>query len=217
MSGESGLTSWFISRISQETESFYFLMAHDIRDETEQRSNLKPERNDGSETAERESEEQAVSDPKQEPGDEIVGMNVRGATGSFTEHCLDSLPVPGSDKEAGILMRNQHIDEAGDELSEAGKSPVQGSLASSVDSTQEGSRVLKQEQRKGENVPSPSPSAGCTKTAERATHGTKRRASQEVTSSDGEPLSRMDSEDRSVRAVIRPTTVSARARRCFQV
>lgn len=215
MSGESGLTSWFISRISQETESFYFLMAHDIRDETEQRSNLKPERNGGSETTERESEEQAVSDPKQEPGDEIVGMNVRGATGSFTEHCLDSLPVPGSDKEAGILMRNQHIDEAGDELSEAGKSPVQGSLASSVDSTQEGSRVLKQEQRKGENVPSPS--AGCTKTAERATHGTKRRASQEVTSSDGEPLSRMDSEDRSVRAVIRPTTVSARARRCFQV
>nr|XP_019955563.1 PREDICTED: zinc finger protein aebp2-like [Paralichthys olivaceus] len=165
----------------------------------EQESQPKPDQNGPGETAETGREEQAVPDPKQEPGDNNdsrAGMDVSAGHGEPEQ--LGDIPsrVPGTDKEAASPGEKPHGDEGepGGELAEPGKSPVQGSLASSVDSAQEGSRVLKEEQREGENV-SCSPPAERTKTAERAGHGTKRRASVELTSSDGEPLSRMDSED----------------------
>ncbi|XP_022062742.1 zinc finger protein AEBP2 [Acanthochromis polyacanthus] len=151
------------------------------------------------ETAETGIEGQAVPDPKQEPGDNNesrVGMDVSGGRGA-TEGREDNLsPGPHADEETASPSEKQSHDvvEGGVKLSEPGKSPVQGSLASSTDSAQEGSRVLKQEQREAENVSS-SPPAHRTKTADKAEHGTKRRASVELTSSDGEPLSRMDSED----------------------
>ncbi|XP_023118463.1 zinc finger protein AEBP2 isoform X2 [Amphiprion ocellaris] len=151
------------------------------------------------ETAETGIEGQAVPDPKQEPGDNNesrAGMDVSSGHGA-AERREDYLsPGPHADEETASASEKQSNDvvEGGVKLSEPGKSPVQGSLASSTDSAQEGSRVLKQEQREAENVSS-SPPAHRTKTAEKAEHGTKRRASVELTSSDGEPLSRMDSED----------------------
>ncbi|XP_047430928.1 zinc finger protein AEBP2 [Mugil cephalus] len=149
------------------------------------------------ETAETGMEGQAVPDPKQEPGDNnesTAGMDVNSCRGAAD---LDNpSPVRDADEETAVPIEKEDGDvgEPGVKLSEPGKSPVQGSLASSTDSAQEGSRVLKQEQREGENVSS-SPPTEHTKTAEKAEHGTKRRASVELTSSDGEPLSRMDSED----------------------
>ncbi|XP_044041883.1 zinc finger protein AEBP2-like isoform X1 [Siniperca chuatsi] len=139
---------------------------------------------------------QAVPDPKQEPGDNSenrAGMDVLSGRGTTVDN---PSPVSDGDKDTALPTEETDNDEGepGGKLSEPGKSPVQGSLASSTDSAQEGSRVLKQEQREGENVSS-SPPTDRTKTAEKAEHGTKRRASVELTSSDGEPLSRMDSED----------------------
>ncbi|XP_026183257.1 zinc finger protein AEBP2 [Mastacembelus armatus] len=155
------------------------------------------EQNDTGETAETGEERQAVPDPKQEPGDNEnrEGMDVKSC--GAAEDCghKPSL-MPDTDKETASLSEKMANGDRkpGDKLSEAGKSPLQGSLASSTDSAQEGSQVLKQEQREGENVSSTLPTHPA-KTAEKAEHGTKRRASVERTSSDGEPLSRMDSED----------------------
>lgn len=162
------------------------------------------DQNDTGETAETGKEGQAAPDPKQEPGDYYenrAGMDVNSGIG-LVEHRDSTSPDPDSNKETALLTEKTTDDEGEpcSKLSEPGKSPVQGSLASSTDSAQEGSRVLKQEQREGENVSS-SPPIDRTKTAEKADHGTKRRASVELTSSDGEPLSRMDSEDRSVEVV----------------
>ncbi|XP_041820095.1 zinc finger protein AEBP2-like [Chelmon rostratus] len=156
------------------------------------------DQNDTGETAETGKEGQAAPDPKQEPGDYYenrAGMDVNSGIG-LVEHRDSTSPDPDSNKETALLTEKTTDDEGEpcSKLSEPGKSPVQGSLASSTDSAQEGSRVLKQEQREGENVSS-SPPIDRTKTAEKADHGTKRRASVELTSSDGEPLSRMDSED----------------------
>ncbi|XP_035530592.1 zinc finger protein AEBP2-like [Morone saxatilis] len=167
----------------------------------EQDSQPTSDQNGTGETAETGKEGQAVPDPKQKPGDnneKRTGMDVNSGRGAAAEQHGDSpSPAPDSDKETTIptVKADDGEGEPGGELSEPGKSPVQGSLASSTDSAQEGSRVLKQEQREGENVSSSSPPAERTKTAEKAEHGTKRRASVELTSSDGEPLSRMDSED----------------------
>lgn len=178
-------------------------MAQITSEAAEQDSQPTSDQNGTGETAETGNERQAVPDPKQEPGDNNenrAGMDVSGGRGAAVEHGDNTSPVPDSDKETMLPSEKPDNDggEPGDKLSEPGKSPAQGSLASSTDSAQEGSRVLKQEQREGENVSS-SPPADRTKTAEKAEHGTKRRASVELTSSDGEPLSRMDSEDRSVK------------------
>ncbi|XP_070848675.1 zinc finger protein aebp2-like [Chaetodon trifascialis] len=155
--------------------------------------------NDTGETAETGKEGQAAPDPKQEPGDfyeNRTGMDMNSGRGVAVEHRDSMSPVSNSIKETGLLTEKTNDDEGEscDKLCEPGKSPVQGSLASSTDSAQEGSRVLKQEQREGENVCSSQP-IDRTKTTGKAEHGTKRRASVEMTSSDGEPLSRMDSED----------------------
>ncbi|TMS03014.1 Zinc finger protein AEBP2 [Larimichthys crocea] len=174
-------------------------MAQITNEGAEQDSQPAPDQNGTGETAETGTEGQAVPDPKQEPGDNNenrAGMDVNTGRGAAAEHGDNRSPVPESDKETAVPSEKADSDEGepGGKLSEPGKSPVQGSLASSTDSAQEGSRVLKQEQREGESVSS-SPPADRTKTAEKAEQGTKRRASVELTSSDGEPLSRMDSED----------------------
>uniref|UniRef100_A0A3Q0RCY3 AE binding protein 2 n=1 Tax=Amphilophus citrinellus TaxID=61819 RepID=A0A3Q0RCY3_AMPCI len=161
----------------------------------QQESQPRLKENGTDKTAETGMEGQAVPDPKQEPADnnESSRAGIHAVSGrDAAEEQGDLSPVPGVDKETaspGTGERGPHIKH-----SEAGKSPAQGSLASSTNSAQEGSRVLKHEQREGENVSTSLP-ADRTKTAEKAEHGTKRRASVELTSSDGEPLSRMDSED----------------------
>lgn len=177
-------------------------MAQITTEGAEQDSQPTAEQNGTGETAETGTEEQAVPDPKQEPGDNNenrAGMDVNSGRGASEEHGDDPALALEADKESASPAEKGDNDEGepAGKLSEPGKSPVQGSLASSIDSAQEGSRVLKEEQREGESVSSSLPSDR-TKTAERAEHGTKRRASVELTSSDGEPLSRMDSEDRSV-------------------
>ncbi|XP_026220021.1 zinc finger protein AEBP2 [Anabas testudineus] len=150
------------------------------------------------ETAGTGKEGQAVLDPKQEPGDSNesrAGMDAK-SRGAAEELGYEPSPAPDADQAATTPTEKADSGEreAGGKLSEPGKSPAQGSLASSTDSAQEGSRVLKQEQREGESVSSAAPGDRA-KTAGRAEHGTKRRASAELPSSDGEPLSRMDSED----------------------
>ncbi|XP_053169944.1 zinc finger protein AEBP2 [Scomber japonicus] len=174
-------------------------MAQITSDGAEQDSQPTSDQNGTGETAETGKEGQAVPDPKQEPGDNnenTVRMDVSSGRGVAEEHGDNSSPGPDDDKETASPSeeRDDGEGEADGKLSEPVKSPVQGSLASSIDSAQEGSRVLKEEQREGENVSS-SPHKDRTKTAEKPEHGTKRRASVELTSSDGEPLSRMDSED----------------------
>lgn len=181
-------------------------MAQITSEGAEQDSQPTSDQNGTGETAETGKEGQAVPDPKQEPGDNnenTVRMDVSSGRGVAEEHGDNSSPGPDDDKETASPSeeRDDGEGEAGGKLSEPVKSPVQGSLASSIDSAQEGSRVLKEEQREGENVSS-SPHKDRTKTAEKPEHGTKRRASVELTSSDGEPLSRMDSEDRSVEVVV---------------
>uniref|UniRef100_A0A8D3BRP5 C2H2-type domain-containing protein n=1 Tax=Scophthalmus maximus TaxID=52904 RepID=A0A8D3BRP5_SCOMX len=171
-------------------------MAQITSEGAEPESQPKPDQNGTGGTAETCTEEQARPDPKQEPGDNNenrAGMDVNVGRGAPEEHGDSPARVPDADKEAASPTEKSDGDEGepGGKLSEPGKSPFQGSLASSIDSAQEGSRVLKQEQRERENV-SCSPSVDRTKTP---SHGTKRRASVELTSSDGEPLSRMDSED----------------------
>ncbi|KAF3704831.1 Zinc finger protein AEBP2 Adipocyte enhancer-binding protein 2 -like protein [Channa argus] len=173
-------------------------MAQITSDGTEQDSQPTSDQNGSGETAETGEQGQAVPDPKQEPGDnneKRAGMDVNGRCAT-EEQGYDPSVVPGADQTATSPSEkadNNHR-EAGGKLSEPGKSPVQGSLASSPDSAQESSRVLKQEQREGENVSSTAPTDRA-KPAEKTEPGTKRRASVELTSSDVEPLSRMDSED----------------------
>ncbi|XP_051911752.1 zinc finger protein AEBP2 [Hippocampus zosterae] len=158
-------------------------MAQITADGAEQDSRSTLEHNNNGETVRTGFERQAVSDSKQEPdnkNDIGLGIDVSGERGAGAQNDHNSL----LGKDEGDYGK----------LSEPAKSPAQGSLASSTESAQEGSRVLKAEQREGGDG-SPSLPAEPTKAAEKHEHGVKRRASVEVTSSDGEPLSRMDSED----------------------
>ncbi|KAM3587508.1 uncharacterized protein V6R79_007310 [Siganus canaliculatus] len=174
-------------------------MAQIKNDGTKQEPQPAPDQRGTGETTETGEEGQAVPDPKQEPGDNNEnggGMDVKSGCGAAVQRGDKLSPIPNLDKETSSTSPKTSNDEgeAGAKLSEPGKSPAQGSLASSTDSAQEGSRVVKQEQREGENVSCSAPSER-PKSTEKAEQGTKRRASVELTSSDGEPLSRMDSED----------------------
>ncbi|XP_054480439.1 zinc finger protein aebp2-like [Anoplopoma fimbria] len=176
-------------------------MAQITSEGAEQDSQPTSDQNGTVETAETGKEGQAVPDPKQEPGDNNerrAGMDVKSGRGAAVEDRDNlSLDPDSNKKESAAPTEKTGNDEGepGSKLSEPGKkSPAEGSLASSTDSSQEGSRVLKQEQREAENVFS-SPPADHTKAAEKAEHGTKIQASVELSSSNGEPLSRMDSED----------------------
>ncbi|KAK2858556.1 hypothetical protein Q5P01_003176 [Channa striata] len=167
-------------------------MAQITSDGTEQDSQPTSDQNGTGETAETGEQGQAVPDPKQEPGDNNetrAGMDV-SSRGAADEHGYE--PPAAASSPCEKASNNER--EAGGKLSEPGTSPAQGSLASSTDSAQESSRVLKQEQRGAENVSSAA-AADRAKPAEKADTSAKRRASVELTLSDGEPLSRMDSED----------------------
>ncbi|TNM91727.1 zinc finger protein AEBP2 [Takifugu flavidus] len=157
--------------------------------EAESESTRGPDRS--SEAAGTGGERRAVPDHEQEPGDSHespAGMDGSGGR--------DAAAVPADNRsparQAGTQTTppgdktEEYEAEAALKLCEPGKSRARSSLARSSESAQE--------QRDGENVFS---SAPCEpgKTPERVELGTKRRASVERTSSDGEPLSRMDSED----------------------
>ncbi|XP_059182289.1 zinc finger protein AEBP2 isoform X2 [Centropristis striata] len=173
-------------------------MAQITNEGAERDSKKTSDQNGTGKTPETGKEGQAVPDPKQEPGDNNehrAGMDVNSRDAIVANG--DNLSsVPDTEKETALPTENTENDEEEScgKLSEPGKSPAQGSLASSTDSAQEGSRVLKQEQREGENVSSSLPTER-TKTAEKAEHGSKRPASVELTPANVEPLSRMDSED----------------------
>lgn len=149
-------------------------------------------------------EEQAVEDPKQGPGDKNengTGIDMNGGHGATEERGIHSSLASEARTET-ISPTEQKVngeEEIGVKLCESGESPVRGASVISTEYAQEGSLVLKQEQR--EESVSTSPPAHRTKTAEKSEHGTKRRAGGELPASDGEPLSRMDSEDRSVEVV----------------
>ncbi|KAM9309284.1 zinc finger protein AEBP2 [Pholidichthys leucotaenia] len=162
-------------------------MAQVTTEGAEKDSQSTPKQNGTGETTETGAEGQAVPDPNQEPGDDDAGES--SEAGIMDKN-------PGPDKEYDSPREKAARDEVAADVnvSEPAKSPVQGSLASCSDSAPEGSRVLKQEQRERENVSGSQP-AERTKSADRAQHGTKRRASVDLTPADGEPLSRMDSED----------------------
>lgn len=145
---------------------------------------------------------QAAEDPKREPG---VNNEDKPAEdcGSCTAVGPGHNPPPFSDMDGeGTSPHSKPGNndvEGGFKLGEPGESPAQGSLASSTDSAQEGSQVLKAEQREAENVCSSAP-RGCTKPAGKAEHAARRWVGVELNSVEGEPLSRMDSEDRLVKA-----------------
>ncbi|XP_041832809.1 zinc finger protein AEBP2 isoform X2 [Melanotaenia boesemani] len=165
-------------------------MAQITTESSEQNSQSSSTRNETGETAGTDAEGQAVPDLKQEPGDNNED-SADEKSGACSAKELGSKLPPCPEPDQQTASPDSENGEAGRKLGEPGRSPVQGSLASSTDSAQEGSRVLQEEQREAENVSS-SPPAECAKTAER---GSKRRGSVELSAPDGEPLSRMDSED----------------------
>ncbi|KAM9845551.1 zinc finger protein aebp2-like [Aulostomus maculatus] len=136
------------------------------------------------ETAETGSEGQAEPDPRPDPGDnkeQSRGMDASGGCGD------------------GVVSAHDHRRETAEERDRGGEEAV-GELSGARESAarrtsvaREDSRGLRPEQREGENV-SPSPPSERTKTAERPEPGARRPASAEL-AADGEPLSRLDSED----------------------
>ncbi|XP_037316379.2 zinc finger protein AEBP2 [Pungitius pungitius] len=166
-------------------------MAQITSEGTEQDSQSTSDQNGTRETAETGKEGQAAPDPKQEPGDNnehSAEMDVNGGRGAAAEEDADTLsrfPNDGEERAVASEKNGTRGGVHGGKLSEPEKSPAQGSLSSSTDSP---------EQREGENVFSSAP-ADHEKTAEKADHGTKTSAGAELSQSDAEPLSRMDSED----------------------
>ncbi|XP_042156133.1 zinc finger protein AEBP2 isoform X2 [Oncorhynchus tshawytscha] len=139
---------------------------------------------------------QGPADSKQEPGDneDETEMDVSNGDGKEEKPSV----APEVAKESVLPTENGNKeDEPACELSEPVKSPVEGIPASSTE-TGESTVELNQEQEQREESVSSPPSSDKTKSeesTEKTDHGIKRRASVEISSSDGEPLSRMDSED----------------------
>lgn len=142
---------------------------------------------------------QGLQHSKQEPGDneKRIEMDVNDGHGAEQEYKKHS-PDSEVSKETVIPTENGE-GETGCEHPVAETGPEHERSAGSTEPV-ESSRELKQEQR-DESVSSP-PSDAKTKgdetSNEKTDHGIKRRSSLEISSSDGEHLSRMDSEDRSV-------------------
>lgn len=148
----------------------------------------------GSEAAETGGERRAVPDRNQEPGDNNespAGMDESGGRAAAVLPGDNMSPgsQPGTQTTAPGDKTEEDEAEAGLKLREAEKSQARSSSARSSESAQE--------QRDAENVFS-SARREPRKSPETVELGAKRRASVERTSSDGEPLSRMDSEDRLV-------------------
>ncbi|XP_054880260.1 zinc finger protein aebp2-like isoform X2 [Poeciliopsis prolifica] len=140
---------------------------------------------------------QAAEDPKREPGvnnEDKPAEDCGSCTAAGPGHNPQSFSdMDGEGTSPHRKPGNSDV-ECGFKLGQPEESPAQGSLASSTDSAQEGSRVLKAEQREAENGRSSEP-RGCTKAAGKAEHAARRWVAVELNSVEGEPLSRMDSED----------------------
>ncbi|XP_064877778.1 zinc finger protein AEBP2-like isoform X2 [Oncorhynchus nerka] len=162
---------------------------------TKQDSTPTHEQNGTLDKGENGNKKQGPADSKQEPGDNKDGpeMDVSNRDSKEEKHSVAPEEVA---KESVLSTENGNKEEPACELSEPVKSPVGGIPESSTE-TGESIVELKQEQRE-ESASSP-PSSDKTKSeesTEKTDRGVKRRASVEISSSDGEPLSRMDSEDR---------------------
>ncbi|XP_010897938.2 zinc finger protein AEBP2 isoform X1 [Esox lucius] len=162
---------------------------------TEQESTPAVDNNEALDTEDIGNIGQGLTDSKkQEPVNNENGAEMDVSNGDGNEENPSSSPEVAKDSVL-ITKSDNKVEELGSEMSEPVKSPVKGST---VNSTKPGESTLepKQEQRE-ESVSSP-PSSDKTKSddsTEKTDHGIKRRASVEISSSDGEPLSRMDSED----------------------
>lgn len=139
---------------------------------------------------------QGLQDSKQEPVDNEKGIEMdvndgHGAEQEYKKHSPDS----EVSKET-VLPTENGEGETGCELPVSETGPERERSASSTEPV-ESSRELKQEQRE-ESVSSPPSDAkakGDETSTENTDHGIKRRSSLEISSCDGEHLSRMDSED----------------------
>ncbi|XP_075907646.1 zinc finger protein AEBP2 isoform X2 [Nelusetta ayraudi] len=181
-------------------------MAQISSDESEQESKTTSGENGAGETAETGNEGQAVPDPEQEPGcgdnnENGAGMDavsggLKPGDESLTPAGPGAAATADGDSIAGTTFTGPEESDNGggaEKLSEpGGESPARGTEGSAP-------RLPGPEQRDdvGEKNTSALPGERTkVAAAERAEHGgTKRRASVELTSSDGEPLSRVDSED----------------------
>nr|XP_046153400.1 zinc finger protein AEBP2-like isoform X2 [Oncorhynchus gorbuscha] len=162
---------------------------------TEQDSTPANEQNGTLAKGENRNNKQGPADSKQEPGDNEDETEMDVSNGDSKEEKPSVAPEVAKESVLPTENGNKKEDEPACELSEPVKSPVEGIPASSTE-TGESTVELNQEQRE-ESVSSP-PSSDKTKSeesTEKTDHGIKRRASVEISSSDGEPLSRMDSED----------------------
>lgn len=194
-------------------------MAQISSDEAEQESTTASRKRGAGETAETGNEGQAVPDPDQEPG--CSDNNENGARMDALNVGLKpedgSLTPPGSGpndddpiaETTGTTFTGPEKTEnggGGEKLSEpGGESPARGTEGSAPG-------LPGPEQRDGvgeKNTYAPPGERTKAAATERGEHGgTKRRASVELTSSDGEPLSRVDSEDRSVKVTLPETAAS---------
>ncbi|XP_070997115.1 zinc finger protein AEBP2-like isoform X1 [Oncorhynchus clarkii lewisi] len=169
-------------------------MAAVTTNRTEQDSTPANEQNGTLAKGENRNNKQGPADSKQEPGDNEDETEMDVSNGDSKEEKPSVAPEVA--KESVLPTENGNKeDEPACELSEPVKSPVEGIPASSTE-TGESTVELNQEQR--EESVSSLPSSDKTKSeesTEKTDHGIKRRASVEISSSDGEPLSRMDSED----------------------
>ncbi|XP_026881424.1 zinc finger protein AEBP2 [Electrophorus electricus] len=144
-------------------------------------------------TLEREDRREGLRASRQEPGDHVK-MDEHREPGEVTREekpvSADNEPrgSPGTDGDVRLEAKGEPEASV---LEKRHEEKSSGS-ARAADVTSE----LKREQRE-ESVPSPG-ECGASKREEcvhKAGHGAKRRASVEMSSSDGEPLSRVDSED----------------------
>lgn len=221
---EEGLwLAWGATLFGSEAENsgprISLRMAQISSDEAEQESTTTSRENGAGETAETGNEGQAVPDPDQEPG--CGDNNEKGTRMDGLKPEDGSITPPSSganndDSVAGTtattFMGPGESDNGGggEKLSEpGGESPARGTEGSAP-----GLPGPEQRDSVGEkNTSAPLGERTKAAAAERAEHGgTKRRASVELTSSDGEPLSRVDSEDRSVKVTLPETAASWKGR-----
>lgn len=216
-SGWPGGVTLFGAEAENSGPCLLLRMAQISSDETEQEPKTTSGESGAGETAETGNEGQAVPDPEQEPGCGDNNENGAGmdAVSGGLKPGDESLTTPGpgtadGDSIAGTagttISGPEESDNGGgvEKLSEpGGESPARGTEGSAP-----GLPGPEQRDDVGEKNTS-APPGERTKAAERAEHGgTKRRASVELTSSDGEPLSRVDSEDRSVKVSLPGTAAS---------
>ncbi|KAJ8269116.1 hypothetical protein COCON_G00117230 [Conger conger] len=148
-------------------------------------------------TGEAEEETQGLQAPKEEPVDsEVIKMEEVDGEQVYGEGDMKAPVVPDVVEAGSAGEEEEEEEDMGCEVAGALESPEQRSPASFSETGDGAEKEMKQEQRE-ENESS---SGDCIKPG-KSEDGTekndtsKRRASIEMSSSDGEPLSRMDSED----------------------